>query len=124
MVVNVLLNSYPIAEEYTFYPWQLGLLDEIMKAVNFTRNTGPNVACVHHLVKIINLGSRAGHTHFARVAALKNFLQELKFLHLEQVVFSSLAHVLDPYAMNPRASSLKTDLTDIRGLQLRLLLLI
>ena len=85
MIVDILPNQYEaFASKYSFRPWQTGLLGNMLsdKIVSTDR-------CIN-----VNMGSFAGHTYFARIAASSNFPSRTKIYLTRQEAFSEYSALL------------------------------
>lgn len=83
MIVDVLSNQYEaLASKYTFRPWQTGLLGNML-------SSSLGNQCIS-----VNMGSEAGHTYFARVAASSDFPLRTKIYLTRQEVFSEYSALL------------------------------
>lgn len=84
MIVDVLPNQYEaLASQYTFRPWQTGLLGDMLSS-SFS-----NSPCIS-----VNMGPEAGHTYFARIAASSDFPFRTKIYLTRQEVFSEYSALL------------------------------
>lgn len=85
MIVDILPNQYEaLAAKHSFRPWQTGLLGNMLseKTVSCDR-------CIN-----VNMGSFAGHTYFARVAASSEFPSRTKVYLTRQEAFSEYSSLL------------------------------
>lgn len=85
MIVDILPNQYEaLAAKHSFRPWQTGLLGNMLseKLVSSDR-------CIN-----VNMGSFAGHTYFARVAASSEFPFRTKVYLTRQEAFSEYSSLL------------------------------
>lgn len=81
MIVDVLPNQYEaLALKYSFRPWQMGLLGNMLSKGD---------QCVN-----VNMGRNAGHTYFTRIVASIDFPHRTKIYLTRQQAFSEYASLL------------------------------
>ncbi len=85
MIVDVLPNQYEaIAAKHSFRPWQTGLLGNMLSGKLSSADR-----CIN-----MNMGSFAGHTYFARIAASSDFPSRTKVYLTRQEAFSEYSSLL------------------------------